>query len=562
MRKTATRNALVEKILNAEYGDENLDAKLEHFAALRQDPDQSRELDRSFLERMSEGRKGLLAAKKNQQKLKEMLDELTATPWYPGTLIQLCNTAAGPRALVQLGNTQRLVGFVPEMDTTTVGVGSEVFLNNELNLIMESSPNTTARGGETATFERKTEDGRLVLRARDEEIVMDPAMALVEEELNAGDILRCDRSVWIAFEKLARQNGNHLFLEETPTTTFDEIGGLGKQINRVKHALNLHVFHGEIARRYGLRRKGSILLAGPSGTGKTMIAQAVANWLATTSPSGHSRFMNIKPSQLHSMWYSQSEANYREAFRLARAEGAANPDVPIVMFFDEVDSLGMARGQANAHVDDRVLTAFMTELDGLADRGQNIVVIGATNRRASLDPALLRPGRMGDLVLDISRPKRKAARDILDKHLPLNIPYARNGHGDDFAATRQEILDTVISRIYAPNADNELATLQFRDGKRRSVHAADLVSGALIENIVSSAIEKACVRDVETGETGLRLEDLETSMVEEFNVQVTSLSPANCRQHLTDLPQDMDVVSLQPIQRGGSGHNVRTSNNQ
>ena len=145
----------------------------------------------------------------------------------------------------------------------------------------------------------------------------------------------------------------------------------------------------------------------------------------------------------------------------------------------------MARGQAHSHVDDRVLTALMAELDGLTDRG-NIVVIGASNRRSSLDAALLRPGRLGDLILEIGRPRRKAALEILTKHLPPTVPYARNGHGDDFLTTREEILQTAVSRIYAPNADNELATLQFRDGKRRPVRASDLISGAMIANIANS----------------------------------------------------------------------------
>jgi SpoVK/Ycf46/Vps4 family AAA+-type ATPase len=218
------------------------------------------------------------------------------------------------------------------------------------------------------------------------------------------------------------------------------------------------------------------------------------------------------------------------------------------MFFDEVDSIGMNRGQAHGHVDDRVLTAFMSELNGLSDRG-NIVVVGATNRRTALDPALIRPGRLGDLVLEVSRPKRKAARDILAKYLTLNLPFARNGHGDDLAANREEILEAAVSNIYAPNGDNELATLQFRDGKRRSVRAPDLVSGAMIASIANTALERACVRQIETGERGLRFEDVAEAMELEFDSAIRALTPANCRQHLTDLPQDMDVVSIQPIPR-------------
>jgi proteasome-associated ATPase len=258
--------------------------------------------------------------------------------------------------------------------------------------------------------------------------------------------------------------------------------------------------------------------------------------------------MNIKPSALHSVWYSQSEANYREIFRVAREVSAANPGVPIVIFFDEIDSIGIGRGQSHMRVHDNVLTALIAELDGLIGRG-NIIVVAATNRRESLDPALVRPGRLGDLVIEVPRPNRRAARDIFARHLVPELPYARNGHGDDLEATRLEIIETAVSRIFAPNGDAELATITFRDGTRRPVRMPDLINGAMIANIAGEAVERACCREQETGAAGVTFEDVEMAIVTEFENASRVLTPANCRSHLTGLPYDMDVVNVQPVER-------------
>ena len=263
--------------------------------------------------------------------------------------------------------------------------------------------------------------------------------------------------------------------------------------------------------------------------------------------------MNIKPAALHSMWYGQSEANYREAFRVARQASEAHLEVPVVMFFDEIDAIGGVRGAAQMHVNDRVLTAFMSELDGFDLRG-NVLVVAASNRHDAIDPALLRPGRLGDIVLEIGRPRMAAAREIFAKHLAEDIPYASgpsapdgnrdDGNRDDGATARREIIDTVVSRIYAPNADNTLANLMFRDGSQSPVRAADLISGASIAKIVTAATDRACHRELETGESGLRLEDLLAAMEDEFQSAVGALTPTNCPAHIGGLPQDMDVVRV------------------
>jgi SpoVK/Ycf46/Vps4 family AAA+-type ATPase len=188
----------------------------------------------------------------------------------------------------------------------------------------------------------------------------------------------------------------------------------------------------------------------------------------------------------------------------------------------------------------------MAELNGLEDRG-NVLVVAATNRLDTLDPALARPGRLGDLMLRIPRPGRAAARDIFRKHLPLDIPYASNGH--DSAAARDLLIDSAVSRIYSPNGDSQLATITFRDGKRRTVQARDLINGSEIAKIAQTAAERACLREAENGPGGVALEDLLSGVEEFFETAAQGLTPVNCRTHLDDLPQDMDVVRVDSVER-------------
>jgi len=276
------------------------------------------------------------------------------------------------------------------------------------------------------------------------------------------------------------------------------------------------------------------------------MARALANYLAQLSRSRRSRFINVKPASLHSMWYGQTEANYREVFRVAREVGSQEPEVPVVIFFDEIDAIGAERGAAIHRIDDRVLNAFMAELEGLEDRG-NILIVAATNRPNTMDPALVRPGRLGDLKLKVPRPGRMAARKIFHKHMHVDIPYALNGH--DAATVRDLIIDSALSRIYSPNGDGELATITFRDGKRRTVLASDLISGAEIAKIAQTATGRACLREVEGLSGGVSLEDILSAVGNFFESAAQNLTPTNCHSFLDDLPQDMDVVRIDPIVR-------------
>ncbi|MCP4896928.1 MAG: AAA family ATPase [bacterium] len=505
------------------------------------------ELDEFFIKEIETLAAGLSEAGADLEEVRALVDKLCRPPLHFAVFLESVDgPSETPEAVISEGGSRRLVTLGENVDPETLACGDEVMISSEHNFIVGRSQYPITPGGETAQYDRSTSDGRLVLRCRDEEVVVTPADALNTDNLDSGDLVRWERQIPMAFEKVERSRGSHMMLEDTPEQSFAQVGGCDAQISALKRFIELHLHHREVAQRYGLRRKGGVLLVGPPGTGKTMLVRSLANWLAQVSPSGRSRFMNIKPSGLLSMWYGQTEANYREAFRVARQAGEEQPDVPVVMFFDEIDSIGAARSNSLSRVHDSVLPSLMAELDGLESRG-NVLVVAATNRVDALDPALLRPGRLGDQILEIPRPNKRAAQDILGKYLRHDLPYAPDETCGGEELVREALISSVLSRIYSPNGSGDLAKLTFRDGTSRSIGASDLISGASIAKIVDCAIEQACVREIETGHVGVRLEDLLDAAQQEFEQAVRVLTPLNCHQHLTGLPQDVDVVSVDPL---------------
>jgi proteasome-associated ATPase len=538
---------MLNEIVSSGEGSLPLDERTAILARLRESGMETpAAIDRFLIEQIAQQGEALSSVEEDQGKLRELIRNLTAPPYFPAVFLATTNAPAVHGALVQTDGERRVVQVGDGVAAEELTPGDEVFLTHERNSLVAKSSSPSFLTGDVAAYSRSTPDGRLVLRCRDEEIVVLSTTALRNAGLKAGDCVRFNRTAGLAFEKIEPSKGEEFFLEGTPIDSFDEVGGLDREIETLKRLLTLHVFHLAMTGKYRLPRKKAVLMEGPPGNGKTKVARATCNWLASMSKSGRASFINIKPGALNSMWYGQSEQNYRSVFRVAREAAAAEPSVPVIMFWDEVDSVGGNRGESINRIDDRILNVFMAELNGLEERG-NIVLLAATNRMDSIDPALLRPGRLGDLVLHFPQPNRKAAHSILSRHLSANIPYASSGEGQ--AAAREALLNLAIAQLFAQGSETELANLTLRDGKHRLVRSADLLSGAYLESIAQSALERACVRETEGGPGGLAASDINAAISDFFVAAPRALTPRNARNYLRDLPQDIDVVRVELIER-------------
>ncbi len=539
-------NQMLEDILAGSGPFESQEERLIGLMHLRESGIGAAAIDSALLERISRMSHALHVVEQEHGELRSLISQLTEPPYFPAVFLAAADSGAVRGAIVQMENERRVVHLGAGISLDQLQPGDEIFLTHERNCLVAKAENPSLLSGEVATFSRLMGDGRMVIRSREEEIVVLPKASLRSEALKAGDGIRFDRNAGLAFEKIEASKGEEYFIESTPPDSFFDIGGLDREIEQIKRVLALHIFHPELTTAYRLPRKKSVLMEGPPGNGKTLFARATCNWLATLSKSGRSRFINVKPGGLNSMWYGATEQRYREIFRVAREAAAAEPDVPLAMFWDEIDTIGGHRGESLHRIDDRMLNAFMAELNGLEDRG-NIVILAATNRLDSIDPALLRPGRLGDLVLHFPQPKGKAARAILSRHLPIDTPY--EAHGENQAGAREALLDRAIAQLFAQNSETELANITLRDGKQRLVRACDLVSGSHLEAIARSAMERACVRQAEGGPAGIAYGDMSASISDFLQSAARALTPRNARHYLHDLPQDVDVVRVDLIER-------------
>jgi len=520
------------------FGDDapSVDRKVElvqHIRGISQDGGQR--LDRVLFDQLARMAQGIEAAQTAQQELRDMLERLDSPPWHPALFLRAVPTERGPRAMVLDGGARRVVAVADGIDLGALSAGEEVFLGTGGNVLAGRSPYGTPQCGETAFFERLTSDGRCVLRWRDEEVVVDAAGILDTAALKSGDQVRWDRTAWMAFEKIDAAVGRRFLLDDVPDVARWQVGGQDASLDILLSALTATLVAPEKAARYGLGGRQSILMVGPPGCGKTLMARLAAAEISRLG-GRRCRFAVVKPAEWESQWVGETQQNIRNCFQALR-EAAA--DGSAVLFMDEIESVGRIRGGAVNQHGDKFLAALLAELDGFTER-TGVAIIAATNRKDLVDPALLE--RLSDIEIAVRRPDMRAARAILGIHLPETVPV-------DATEARDEIIETAVSRLYSPNADNALCTLRFRDGKTRTVVARELASGRLFAQICHTACRAAFQRDVRSHEAGVRVADMEQAVTEAMARLASTLSRHNVHAYLSDLPQDVDVVAVDSVVR-------------
>lgn len=450
--------------------------------------------------------------------LKAEVDRLAEPPGSYGVF--LGHLDDGSLDVAVSGRKMRLVA-IPDIDAQSLLPGQEVMLNEALNIV---GVREFERIGEIVMFKEMLSDGEraLVIGRADEERVVGLAEPLRQRRLRAGDSLLMEPRSGYVFEVIPKSEVEELVLEEVPDVDYADIGGLGGQIDAIKDAVELPFLHPDLFEEHRLAPPKGILLYGPPGCGKTLIAKAVANSLAkkvaerTGRQEGRSYFLNIKGPELLNKYVGETERHIRLVFQRAREK--ASEGMPVIVFFDEMDSLFRTRGSGvSSDVENTIVPQLLSEIDGVESL-ENVIVIGASNREDMIDPAILRPGRL-DVKIKIQRPDAEAARDILSKYLTPDLPLHADDlgeYGQDAEATCAAMIQRAVERMYSDDDDNRFLEVTYANGDKEILYFKDFNSGAMLENIVSRAKKMAIKDFLDEGHKGIRVQHLLTACVDEF----------------------------------------------
>ena len=461
----------------------------------------------------------LREAREHIASLRDEVDKLTRAPGSYATVVGINDD----HTVDVLTNGRKIrVTAHTDVDVEHLQLGAEVMLNDALNIVLQRGIDI---GGEVVSLKEVLEDGirAIVVVRGDDERVCELATGIRGMHLRSGDLLRLDSRSNLLLEKLDQPEVEHLLLQEIPNVSYTDIGGLDSQIEQIADAVELPFLHADLFAEHQLPAPKGILLYGPPGCGKTLIAKAVANSLArkvaarTGDDKGRSYFINIKGPELLNKYVGETERQIRLIFERAREK--SDEGWPVIIFFDEMDSMFRTRGTGiSSDMESTIVPQLLAEIDGVEGL-RNVIVIGATNREDLIDPAILRPGRL-DVKIKIERPDANAARQIFARYLTNDLPIsqdeiARLGDGDIQKAV-QSMVDQTVSEMYATTDNNRFLEVTYQNGEKEILYFKDFSSGAMIENVVRRAKKLAIKRLIDTGSKGICLDDLLESIHQEF----------------------------------------------
>jgi proteasome-associated ATPase len=478
-----------------------------------------REANRQLVQAFNQNEKlvnALYEAREQITSLKEEVDKLCAPPATYGVF--LSPNEDGTVNILASGRKVK-VNLHPSIKPEAIKPGQELVLNEGLNVIETAGYEIQ---GEVVVLKEVLDEARAIVTLRaDEEKVGVVADPLRQTKLKVGDHILMDGKTGYLLERLPKSEVEDLVLEEVPDISYDDIGGLAAQIETIRDAVELPYLYADYYKEHKLTPPKGVLLYGPPGCGKTMIAKAVANNLAQKVSEKRGEkikgyFMNIKGPELLNKYVGETERKIREIFQKAKEKAAE--DVPVVVFFDEMDALFRTRGSGiSSDVETTIVPQLLAEIDGVEGL-KNVIVIGASNRQDLIDPAILRPGRL-DVKIKIDRPDRGAAADILEKYLTADVPIHGKEiapHGGDIQAALRRLIDTAVEQMYALTDENRFLEVTYANGDKEVLYFKDFASGAMMESVVRRAKKMALKRFIASGEKGITLEDLLTAVREEF----------------------------------------------
>jgi proteasome-associated ATPase len=459
----------------------------------------------------------LREAREQIMSLKEEVDRLAQPPAGFGTFLARNDDDTVD---VFTGGRKLRVNVSPSVDLDELSRGQEVMLNEALNVVAAFA---FEQVGEVVMLKEVLADGDrvLVIANADEEKVVRIAEPLRSEKIRAGDSLLLDARAGYVYERIPKTEVEELILEEVPDIDYGDIGGLTGQIEAIRDAIELPYLHPDLFLEHELKAPKGVLLYGPPGCGKTLIAKAVANSLAKkvaakTGEEGKSFFLNIKGPELLNKYVGETERHIRLVFQRAREK--AGEGTPVIVFFDEMDSLFRTRGSGvSSDVENTIVPQLLSEIDGVEGL-ENVIVIGASNREDMIDPAILRPGRL-DVKIKIERPDAESARDIFSKYLTAGLPLHETDLSE-FGGNREEtvagMIQRTVERMYTESEENRFLEVTYANGDKEVLYFKDFNSGAMIQNIVDRA-KKMAIKDLlENEQYGLRVQHMLQACLDEF----------------------------------------------